>query len=588
MEVVRCLRKAKVPKSNITSTERAAIKSLRANKTLTIIPADKGRVTVLMDKSEYQQKLEQQLADKNTYQKLPKNPTAKYKDKLTTIICAWQNSETPIPIHLKRQLQPTAQETPKLYGTPKVHKAEMPLRPIVSSTGSIAYGAAKVVANILGPLVGKSKHHIKNSQDFVNTIKDLKIPPGWTMVSFDVKSLFTCVPIDEALAAAKKRLKKDKNLKDRTPLSAERVLQLLEYCLTNTYFQYREEFYQQTQGAAMGSPVSPIVANLFMEEFEKEALKTAKHPPTIWLRYVDDTFVVVQEQYVEEFTNHINARNKSIEFTIERPTNGTLPFLDCLVHHNPDYSIKTTVYRKPTHTDQYLNFDSHHHLAHKRSVVNTLLNRADLIVTNPDDREKEKQHVRAVLKDNGYLPWTLTPHQRKEKTTTAPRRQYVNTYPTGIPYIQGVSDELGQIYKRHNIKTFQKPYNSIRSLLVKPKDPTKDCDKCGLIYGLKCSCGETYVGETARAFGIRVKEHQKRIGTNITAMGEHLRDTGHQLDTDSNKIIARESGFWSRKYREAIEIQIARPRLNRDTGLYIPPIYRTLLSADLQSADRKA
>jgi hypothetical protein len=218
----------------------------------------------------------------------------------------------------------------------------------------------------------------------------------------DVKSLFTCIPIKEALAAAKKLLDKDKTLNKRTPLDAERTLQLLDYCLRTTYFQYRDEFYQQTQGAAMGSPVSPIVANIFMEQFEKIAIKTAKHPPKVWLRYVDDTFVVLQEQYTQEFTDHINAINSNIQFTMELPTDGQLPFLDCLVHHNTDYSLKITVYRKPTHTDQYLNFKSHHHLAHKRSVVNTLLYRADTIVTDPKDRADEKKNIRAVLTDNGY------------------------------------------------------------------------------------------------------------------------------------------------------------------------------------------
>jgi hypothetical protein len=325
-----------------------------------------------------------------------------------------------------------------------------------------------------------------------------------------------------------------------------------------------------------------------MEQFEREAIKTAKHPPVIWLRYVDDTYVILQEQYTDEFTAHINAINPSIEFTIEKPTEDKLPFLDCLVHRNPDYTLKTTVYRKATHTDQYLNFNSHHHLSHKRSVVHTLLHRADTIVTDPEDRAKENQHIKDVLTDNGYQSWALKPHQPKPKEPNQPRQQYANRYPAGLPYIQGISDELGQIFKKHGLQTNHKPYNSIRSHLVRPKDPTEDCDKCGLVYGLKCKCGKSYVGETARSFGTRVKEHQRRVGSNITAIGEHLNGEGHQLDIEHNKVLARDSGFWSRKYREAIEIMIAQPELNRDTGLYLPPIYKGLLSADIPSADREA
>ena len=141
----------------------------------------------------------------------------------------------------------------------------------------------------------------------------------------------------------------------------------------------------------------------------------------------------------------------------------------------------------------------------------------------------------------------------------------------GIPYIEGVSDELSQVFRKHGIKTYHKSYNSIRSMLVRPKY---------LVYGLKCSCGLSYIGETARSLGTRVKEHQKLKGTNMTAVGDHLKETGHKLVTKNNKILARDDGFWSRKYREAIEIAQARPGLNHDTGLYIPPIYHTLLSAD--------
>ena len=127
----------------------------------------------------------------------------------------------------------------------------------------------------------------------------------------------------------------------------------------------------------MGSPLSPIVANIFMEKFEEEALATAPHPPSLWKRYVDDTFVIQEEQYKNEFFQHINSLDDNIKFTAETTkADGSMPFLDTLVAPKSDGSLETTVYRKPTHTNQYLQWDSHHAITNKYSIISTLLHRA--------------------------------------------------------------------------------------------------------------------------------------------------------------------------------------------------------------------
>ena len=98
--------------------------------------------------------------------------------------------------------------------------------------------------------------------------------------------MFTSIPVAEAVAIITEKLEADDTLKERTNMSPKNVASLLEFCLTNTYFQFRDNIYQQKQGAAMGSPVSPIVANLYMEAFEQQALTTAPTPPSFYGRYM--------------------------------------------------------------------------------------------------------------------------------------------------------------------------------------------------------------------------------------------------------------------------------------------------------------
>jgi hypothetical protein len=125
----------------------------------------------------------------------------------------------------------------------------------------------------------------------------------------------------------------------------------------------------------------------------------------VWFRYVDDTFVLIQEDEIERFTAHINQISAHIKFTHKLETDNQLSLLDSLVHLHPDSGLKTTVFQKKTHTDQYLNFKSNHHLAHKCSVPRTLLHRVQTIVLDPENQTLETSHIHKALADNDYPNW---------------------------------------------------------------------------------------------------------------------------------------------------------------------------------------
>ena len=112
--------------------------------------------------------------------------------------------------------------------------------------------------------------NINSTQDFVEQVRHITLVPGECLSSYDVSALFTLIPIDPALQIIKDLLEKDPTLKDRTIMGVKDFILLLEFCLKNTYFSFQSQFFEQDEGAAMGSPISPIVASLYMEYMESK------------------------------------------------------------------------------------------------------------------------------------------------------------------------------------------------------------------------------------------------------------------------------------------------------------------------------
>ena len=168
---------------------------------------------------------------------------------------------------------------------------------------------------------------MKNSYEFVKQLKNLTINHDECMVSFDVISLFTKISVDVAKTVVLERLKKDDTLDDKSDLTLTDIMTALNLCLDNRYLYFCGKLYCQIFGVAMSSPVSVIIANLVMENVEEGAMSTFLNPPKFWRRYVDDTFVIIKNTEVDEFYNHINDIQSSINFTIVHETNNFISFL---------------------------------------------------------------------------------------------------------------------------------------------------------------------------------------------------------------------------------------------------------------------
>ena len=399
--VQHCLTNPKLPKSNLSKEQMLALKNLEEDKNIVILPADKGNATVVLNKGNYHKKMEDLLED-SSYRSLRSNPTARVEKKVADALKEVENKGC-ISTNLRKSLLNKYSTPPQLYGLPKIHKKGTPLRPIVSSIDSPTYKLAKHLANILQPLVGTTSSYVKDSEDFVTKLEDTDLQEDDVFVSFDVVSLFTKVPTGEALRVIEELLIKDDTLQGRTTLLPMDIVSLTSLCLKTTYFQFGGQFYEQVEGAAMGSPLSPVVVNIFMQEFEMRMLHTAPLKPSLWLQYVDDTFVTWshRDKELHNFLKHLNGQHNDIKFTMERETDGSIPFLDVMVERDGD-KLTTSVYRKPTHTDRYLHYSSHHHHKVKSGIVDCLNQRAKRICKQGSVLTDELKHVRNALMANGY------------------------------------------------------------------------------------------------------------------------------------------------------------------------------------------
>ena len=349
-EIVGTLKSAKPPTSNISKDERKAIKELQEEDSIMVLGADKGRATVVLDKSEYDNKMQALLSDTKTYVKLDKDPTPKLKKQLVSILQGLEK-EGKIRKEDKQFLYPTTENVPRIYGSPKIHKDGTPLRPIVDFTGSVGYNVAKSLADILSPLVGQSEHHVLNSKNLADDLRDLTIEEDEILNSHDVVALFTNTPIDLTLQILRERLEQDDDLKNRTRLSIDDILKLTEFSLSSVaYFSYSGEIYRQRFGMAMGSPLSPLRCNLFMEWLEQKAISTSPITcrPRLWKRYVNDVLEVIRKGEVDRLTEHLNQTDpsNSIKFTYEQEKDGSIPFLNTLIIRKSDGSVKLCIYRK--------------------------------------------------------------------------------------------------------------------------------------------------------------------------------------------------------------------------------------------------
>ena len=352
----------------VAVTLQISLKDLRNNKDIIITKPDKGSGIVLINKEDYVKKMEEHLKDSTRFSKCTKGKdrTSQVEKSITKLLSSLKQRNI-IDQTTWENLRPTGSIIPRLYGLPKIHKPGTPLRPVLDMVNSPYHAVAKWLCKKIEQIRKLlTKHCLKDSFEFIETVKDLNLTDK-TMFSLDVSSLFTNVPLKETIEFLCEFI--EHNAID-IGLPPQDLKVLLYRCTQNVQFKFNNHLYSQIDGVAMGSPLGPLLADVFMAKLENEQLQTSIKKFCVYKRYVDDIWCLLDRSHDPiTILNEFNATHTNINFTIETESDGQLAFLDVCLKRRPDGTVQRTVFRKATWTDQYMHFKSFVPMKHKANLV---------------------------------------------------------------------------------------------------------------------------------------------------------------------------------------------------------------------------
>ena len=407
------------------------------------------------------------------------------------------------------------------------------------------------------------------------------------MVSFDVESLFTNIPVKETIEIILNRAFKDNNeyFHDMNRATLERLLTI---CTQESHFQFNGKYYDQTDGMAMGSPLGSTFADIFLDEYETKHMNILEELGVeSWLRYVDDIWSTVKnDSCIPKILEYMNSLHPNLKFTVEYENNNKIPFLDTCINRK-ETGFKTNIYHKPTFTGVYLNWTSLTARKYKISLIYCLCDRIWKICQDPADREDEFKKLKLTLEKNEYPPHIIEQeitkfiNNRNKTTDIQPSGQEATAQDTKtkkyicLPYVNRKADEFAQRLTKIVNETF--PKIELRVAFKAPneigkmfpfKDNLKETYKQSLVvYKIKCeTCGAAYIGKTERILAYRMKEHNKKeedAEKQKSAIQTHLKQhKDHIININNIEIIDRASNNYKLQLKEMIHINKQKPELN--------------------------
>ena len=521
---------------------KSVVNKIKTNN-LTVSKADKGNVLTIQDKDVLQNKTLEYL-NNPIYKKSKTDPTTRYQKEIRQVI-KQANQIINKSNNFIINANPSA---PRLRVSTKIHKKNYPIRPIVNYKTAPAYKLKKRLGDVLKlNLIIQNKFNIKNSLDLTKQLNNVQLSPNSKFISLDIKDMYSNIPINETIEIIRKQL----NILDKDPQFSNQLIKLLDTTLKQNYFSYNNNIYIQQDGLPMGSPLSPIISEIFLQDIELQHIEKIKQQFNLqyYGRYVDDVFIVYDNHIdnSEKIVEHFNTLHPKLKFTLEKENNKILNFLDLTImrvqqKNNTKFSYK--IYRKPITSKLAIDYNSSHTKSHKWANFRFLLNRLNNIPLSKKNYKIEFEIIKDIAKFNSFpvkeiyiLNNKIKANLNKKKLTTLHNNNIKKKW-ANLSYCGKISDKIGHIFKKNNINIAYKNRNQHQKEL---KNVKHEYDKmnCSGIYQLKCKCEAAYIGKTTRKFKQRYNEHKHSFVYNYpekSNFAKHLLKEHHPFDTKYFKI----------------------------------------------------
>lgn len=511
---------------------------------ITNVKADKGNSIVLINTNEYIEKTKNFFNDNNITE-LEKDPTERYqnaiKKSLKETDLIFNDNDRKSVINMKPK-------PPTLKSLIKIHKIDKPIRPIVNFKNAPTYKIAKKLATLLNhKLELQNTYTIKNNIDLVSKIKNLKIHNNETLISLDIKNLYTNIPIKETIDIIKHIL----SINGDSENVIKQISKLLENILKQNYFKFNNKIYQQKEGLAMGSPLSGILSETFLQHIEQEYIKNIinKYNIKFYTRFVDDILVICDKDKIQNITSEFNNIHKKLNFTLENAINNKINFLDISIQIYKG-KLDFSIYRKPTYSDNIIHKNSNHPVNHKRAALNSMIFRLINIPMNKQNYKKELQTILQIAKNNGYPDTTVFNILRRTKAKMKKIQNPITTLKPDedknknkkyivFTYTDNKIHNILKPLKQRNLTIAYNTNNNIKKLIQNQKNNKDNLLDQNGVYKITCKdCNQVYIGQTGRSFKIRFNEHVKdyQYNRNKSTYANHLLKNNHNIDTIENSL----------------------------------------------------